>query len=780
MLKYTIYAIIIFLISSLSLRAQSANEVSGQVLDAESSEPVSFAQVALYEPGNDTPVTGGVTDESGNFALEAKAGEYTLEIVFVGYQEKRIKNINLEDGSARLKDILIEAKTERLDEVVVEADEVPQPVSTDLEGMSIRPDQTISNIGGTLLDVLRNSPSVSVSQDGTVTLRGSNNTNILIDGRNSALASDLEQIPASAIESIKIVNNPNARYDAEGEGGVINIKLKQDEDLGDSGSVQGTFGSRGRTNASLRLNKKAERYSVFGGYSYRSWPSVGYSSTNRLTFDDDERLEQFADRERDDSEHTLNLGGDYFIGKNKLSYEGTFNMENESNFENNRTQLFDINSDDLLLQYTRNNNETEENYTLDNALIYERIFDNPEREFRALVSRSVRDQLENQMIDIYSGTINPDLETPSGRERASNDELRRVTIVQADYVHPLAEGKIEAGYKSTFRYFDNDYLYERRDMNTGTWINQDDVSNRFLYQDQIHAAYAIYSTSLNDVDISMGARLEQTMVDTRLYDTDEENEQNYLNLFPSFQALYNLSEKHDVKFTYSRRIDRPNGWRLNPFPDVADSLNIRIGNPNLQPEFIQSLELGHMAQFEKADLTTNLFYRRVNGQVDYIVFIEDGISYRQPTNLNTSTTYGVELINTTQLTDWWSLNASYSLFRIEVDGTNLDNSFTNAGISWNAKLNTDFKLPYEVNLQFTANYDAPEIEAQGRDLARYYLDMSLQRPIFDEKGSVSLSLRDVFDTWRFAGENAGSDFVQTFEYKRETRILLLSMRYSLF
>jgi outer membrane receptor protein involved in Fe transport len=780
MLRLSAYILFLLLICQIPLYAQSTYNISGTVLDAESQEAIPFAQVALYPNGEEAPATGGITDENGFFSLQAENGKYTLEINFVGYQDKKAKAIEVSGGPVNLDRVFIQPKTERLEEVVVEAEEVSQPVTTDLEGLNIRPDQTISNIGGSLLDVLRNTPSVNVGQDGSVTLRGSNNTNILIDGRNSALTTDLEQIPASAIEAIKIVNNPNAKYDAEGEGGVINIKLKQEKDIGSSGRVQGTFGSRMRTNASLRLNQKAERYSVFGGYSYRSWPSVGYSSTERFTFDDDERLDQYADRERNDSEHTFNLGGDYYLGNNKLSYEGTFNMENESDFESNRTRVFDTNTEDILLQYIRNNRETEENYTYDNALIYERIFDNPDREFRALVSRSVRDQSEQQRINIFNGTINPVGESPNGRERASNDELRRTTIIQADYVHPLSNGKLEAGYKSTFRYFDNDYLYERLNPASGNWVNQEDVSNRFLYQDQIHAAYAIYSTTVDRFDLSAGARLEQTLVDTRLFNTGEENEQNYLNLFPSVQALYDLNEKHDIKFTYSRRIDRPGGWRLNPFPDIADSLNIRIGNPNLQPEFIQSLELGHMASFERADLTTNFFYRRVKGQVDYVVFIEDGISYRQPTNLNTSVTYGFEIINTTQLTDWWSVNASYSLFQIEVDGTNLGSDFTNNGISWNAKFNTDFKLPYDVDLQLTGNYTAPEIEAQGRDLARYYIDVSLQRPLFDDKGNISLSLRDIFDTRIFAGRNFGPDFSQSFEYKRETRILLLSMRYNLF
>ncbi len=625
---------------------------------------------------------------------------------------------------------------------------------------------------------MRNTPSVNVGQDGTVTIRGSSSTNVLIDGRNSVLASDLEQIPASAIEQVKIVNNPNAKYDAEGAGGVINIQLKRGQESGTNGKAELTVGTRYRLNSNLRLNHKSENYNVYGGYSYRRWPSVGFSRTTRITNLDNERLEQFNDRERNDNEHTVNIGGDYFFGKNKISYEGAFNLEEESDFEDNKTQVFNRLNEDIILQYNRQNRETEENYALDNALIYERLFDEEGKEFRAVASHSYRDQLENQRIRVFNGTINPVNEDPTGRERAENDEFRQTSILQADYVQPLGEGKLEAGYKSTFRSFDNDYVYEVQDRSTGEWVNQEGVSNRFLYQDQIHALYAIYSRSFDDFDLSVGSRLEQTFVDTKLYNTGEENEQQYLNLFPSLQALYNLDDKNAVKLTYSRRIDRPNGWRLNPFPDIADSLNVRLGNPNLQPEFIHSMELGHMISFNRADITSNVFFRHVDGQVDYIVRIEDGISYRQPANLNTSMTYGFELIGTAQITEWWSFNGSYSIFRTEVDGTNLGADFTNAGYSWNAKVTTDVNLPYGVDFQLTGNYTAPEIEAQGRDLARYYIDMSLQRSFLQDKANVSVSFRDIFDTRNFAGENFGENFTQDFEYKRESQILLVTLGYS--
>lgn len=771
---HKLFLILPLLFISLIARSQSSFTISGEIID-EGNDPVPFAQVALYQPEGESPITGAITKEDGTFQITANQGTYNLQISYLGYQNKRL-DVAVEDAPVRLGVVEIEPSAKELDEVVIEQERIRQPISTDLEGINIDPEQTISNIGGSVLDVLRNTPSVSVDQDGNVSIRGSSGTNVLIDGRNSTLASDLEQIPASAVKKIKIVNNPNAKYDAEGTGGVINIELKKGEDKGTNGKIDGTLGTRYRLNGNLRLNHRSDRFNVFGGYSYRNWPRVGFIRAERITYDDDQRLEQFGDRTRNDSEHTLNYGADYYFGKSKISYEGAFNVEYEEDLEQNQTQIFDRSDNSLILQYLRENTETEDNHSLDNALIYERIFENSDREFKAVFSHSFRNQLENQDIDVFSGVIEKE-GNPTGRERSRNDELNQTTIVQVDYAQPFAQGRIEAGYKSTFRSLDTDYDYEILNQGENIWINQEDISNRFRYKDQVHAAYLIYSRKFDNFEVALGSRLEQTFVDTKLYTTGEENEQNYLNLFPSLQSKYQLDEKNSLKFTYSRRIDRPGSWWLNPFPDISDSLNVRIGNPNLQPEFIHSLELGHMVNFDVANITTNFFYRHVDGQVDYIVNIEDGISYRQPTNLLTSETYGLEIINTTQIFKWWNLNASYSIFQSNVDGSNLDDSFTNDGLSWNAKLTTDFSLPYDIDLQLTGNYTAPEIEAQGRDLARYYLDVSLQKPLLDDKADISVSFRDIFDTRNFRGENFGNDFLQTFEYKRESRIILVSAGY---
>lgn len=785
-MKYILISILtIFLIHPVF--AQNAN-VKGTISDPDSGRVIPFAQVAFYQSDSQSPVTGATTDESGSFNISIKPGDYRMVVSFVGYQDSEQK-ITVPENGLNVGEIELSVKEEVMEEVLVEGNEVRRPVMTTMEGMEIKPDETIANVGGTLLDILRNTPSVNVSDDGSVSLRGSGSTNVLIDGRNSALATDLEQIPASAIATIEIINNPNAKYDASADGGVINIKLKRGEELGTNARAELTMGTRMRTNASVNLSQRTTKYAVYGGYSYRKWPRVGSRQTERRsTFDgEDELFRQEQDSRNEDTEHTVNYGGDYFWGQNKLSVEGVFNTESESDFQSSRAFIQNLDTDEFLTRYVRNNNETEENYTYDNALLYERDFDGKDKYFRALGSVSIRDQVENQKIDIYNNTLEAEGRDPNRIEGSTTDEFRNTSVIQVDYATPVLGGLIETGYKSIFRKFDNDYKYGLGDPQSENFQSYDSISNRFIYQDQIHALYAIYSDSIPNFNYAVGLRAEQTLLENELLNVenslvaveDLNNNQRYLDFFPSVQLAYHVNDHHILKSTYSRRIDRPNGWSLNPFPDFADSLNVRVGAPNLQPEYINSFELGHMYQKGGFTLTTNAFYRRINGQVDWIVRVEDGISFRGPQNLNTADLYGVEFINTTELADWWNLNASYSIFESRIDGTNLDESFTNRGLSWYAKVTTDLSLPLGINLQFTGNYFAPEIEAQGRDLARYYVDGSLQRYFLNKQLSISASFRDLFDTRNFRGENFGPEFEQTFTRKRETQIILLTASFNL-
>lgn len=779
-LTYILTISILWLLSFTAGFAQSDSKlftIKGEVVDETSSEPVPFLQVALFEEGKSAPQTSSTTDSEGEFILKAGKGKYSIKFFMIGYEDKEISDLEV-DKNLNLRKVTLVNESQELQEVVVQG--TRQMMSTNVEGLTINPDQNLLNIGGTLLDILRNTPSIRVGDDGSVSLRGSTGTNVLINGRNSSLTQNLDRIPASAIEQIKVINNPNARYDAEAAAGIIDVILKQGDDLGTNGGIDAVYGTRGRMSAGAQINHRAIKYNVYAGYNFRRWRDVGRRSLEREVFEEKEFLQQETATQRENTGHNFNYGADYYFGNNILSYEGIYSSSLDQQVNTLHSKLSEVPSDQLLLEYVRRNNEWETDDGFDNAFIYERSFDDKERSFKVSATQSYTNQYKTQNIDIFRDASTPDPSGLDDQEKAVTDEKRFNYIFQADYVHPLPENmKLEAGLKSNLRNFEYDYDYSRLNESGLDFIEDPAISNRFDYKDRIHAAHMIMSRAWEKLDVVAGLRGEYTTFSTYLYNTDHRARQQYFNLFPSLQALYNFTEQQGVKFTYSRRIERPTAWRLNPFPDITDSLNVRRGNPNLQPEMIHSLELGHLYEGPKAGFTTNLFYRHTSGQLDYLTFIEDGISYSQPENLNNAQAYGVEVIGSADLMPWWSVSSSFTGFRIKVDGSNLGEEFVNQGYAFNTKANADFKLPHDFTFQMVFNYDSPEIEAQGRDLSQYFLDLSMRKGFFDNKASLSLSLRDVFDTRRFAGNSLTNTFSQTFYAKRETRILLLSARYNL-
>ena len=767
---------LIFIFSGFIITSvQAQYQISGSIVDGETGDPVPFANVALYPNDEESVLQGSISNANGKFTLQdVPEGEYDLEIKFVGYRAFRMKDLQT-TKPVELGTIEMNPAVQELDEVVVEGKAVSKPVETTLEGMVIRPEQNLSNLGGSALDVLRNTPSVIVGQDGGITIRGSNSPNILINGRNSAIASDLAQLPASAIKNINIITNPSAKYDAEGTGGVINIQLKKGNQQGTHGKMELTLGNRYRVNGSARVNRQGEKTNVFGGYNYRRSPGIARSSVIRETFGDDpQTLRQERDIDRFEESHTINYGLDYYFPNSTLSYEGVMEIEGENDSEVTTSRITNAQGNQLLYN-VRDNQETEENFTIDNALIYQRQYQRKGQDLRLSISHSYR--IDNETQDATTTSLD-EAEIDPSRQRATDDGQRHVAVGQFDYTRPFDnDNKLEVGAKTILRSSDSDFTFEDLNPATEEWVNDLDVSNRFLYGEQVYAAYGIYSQTLGNWELSAGSRVEYTRIDTELATTGEENDQRYLDIFPSAKALYNLSDKHTFKFTYSRRIDRPSSWRLNPFPDIADTLNVRLGNPALRPEYIQSLELGHKMTLPRTDLTSNLFYRRTNGLVDWLVTVDDnGVSTRRPENLASGTVYGLELITTSQINEWWDINGSVSFFQAIIDGTNLDDDFTNEAFVWNAKFTSSFALPADINMQLVGNYEAPEAEAQGFDDARYYADLSFQRKF--KKSQVSLSIRDIFNTYQFGSEALTDEFRQYFVYKRDSRQVFVTYSYT--
>lgn len=770
----TRFFLLLALLTGFSAQGQQLFSVTGKLVENTTQNPVPFANIAVYsEKGL---IGGASSDLEGNFTLQKLApGVYTFEIQVIGYQTKKLDNIKVQQD-LNLGTLTLAESTTVLNEVVVKGEAIRKPVEMTAEGMTINPNQNISNTGGSALDVLRNTPSINVDAEGSISLRGSSSTNILINGRNSSISANLDQIPASAIKSIKIVNNPGAKYDADAKGGIINIELKKGDDLGMHGNAEFTAGTAGRYNGAVQLSHQTLRYNVYGGYDIQRPVRPSSANVFRESFGDNpQTLRQNATFDRSSLNQNIKIGGDYFLGKNQFTYEGVLGNGKDEDLENRTSNIVDNNGEENIL---RNNRETENGFSYDNALIYERSFENEEQSLKIVASNSARNNTEKQMVET-DRLINNVLEEGID-QRSATREVRNISVFQVDYVQPFQHNnKLETGYKNVIRMFDNDFNFENFDNTNGNWVEDNTVSNRFKYQEVVYAAYASYAQKFERFSFALGSRLELTNIQTRLFNTNQRNTQQYANFFPSANFQYKLNKKQELRFTYSKRIDRPGGGRLNPFPDIADSLNIRSGNPDLRPEYIQSFELGQQLTLGRLDLTTTIFYRYTTGIIDNIVRLQDGIAYSRPENLNDGYDIGFEMIAVSPLTAWLNVNLGYSLFQRTVDGANVSAEFVNSNFAWNTKAVADFTLPASFKFQITGNYESPEIEAQGTDVARYNIDLSMSKSIKDGKAKISLSARDVFNTLRYGGTSFADSFRQERSVKPQSRIFLVSLGFKI-
>ena len=770
---------VVFNAVGLFLLAQSPG-LEGKIIDQSTGELMPFANVIITLPDQEKIIAGVTTNEEGKFLFnDIDEGSYELKVNFMGYEEYT-RAIEITPGKRNIGSINMVPKTTALEEVVIEDD--PKLFTPTMDGLSVDPKQNIAQLGGSVLDVLQNVPSVRVGQDGSISLRGASSTNVLINGRNSALSGSLETIAASAVDEIVINHNPGAKYDAQGQGGLVDIKLKQGTDeseLGLSGRASITYGNRGRYNGSVGLTNEWKKIKVFGSYDRRGDYDGETGFTNRNNYE-----AGVITRQRDHSggfenSNSINSGISFYPNKkNVFDYSLVIGFEDENQYNNIYNRQFNVN-EELQRSTYRRSDEVEDEFTLENALSWTYNFDKEGASLMIQGTRSSNEEIQNEIYRAYN-YLNEDLDSPLSQQRAETDAASSVTVGQIDLVYPFtSKSNLEAGLKTTIRNIDNDFVLETFNESTDEYETNLEATNHFLYDEQVYAAYASFKTLLDKWEYYGGLRAEQTMVDTRLVRTNETNDQRYLSFFPSAKVLYWLDEKNSIRATYSRRIDRPRSYHLNPFVDVSDSLNIFKGNPNMKPEFISSFELGHNVDFKEFSLTSTIFYRYIKNQRDWVTrSSSEGYAFRGPANLDYGNNLGLEVITIGDITDWWEINASIMVFYADIAGQIDGIDYSNSNITTNAQFNSNFLLPWQTKAQLTFEYEGPEAEAQGTEKANYNFDFGLRKDVFKEAGYVSFNVRDIFNTRRRREQSSGPGFEQELESNWQSRVFQVGLGYN--
>lgn len=718
--------------------------IEGTVEDVDGN-PIPGATVSVLR--GDELLTGVAASSDGTFSLELPSGEYLLRITFVSYDAFEME-IELEpDTRLELGNITLQETTHQLGEVIVESPTAD--VEMRFDRRIYRADADIEAMGGTALDLIDNIPSLETDIEGNISLRGSDNVRVLINGRSSSLLSGgteaLAALPAESIDRVEVIPNPSARYQAEGDAGVINIILKRNRVAGLNGSVLARTGTPADHRASTNLNFMTNNINWFTNFGLRYWNRPSESSRfQRFESPDTSYLyNQMQERMRSEWRGDIRAGAEIFLGeRNTLIPSVSFRMRDRSNSSDTFYRDMDL-GETLLREVIREEDASEDRMDMEFDLAFERTFADDNRLLKMDIRIDHRPEWE-------SGNLFEENRTDSqllGIQRTDIREERTRIQLNADYVHPVGERfEIEAGGRSSFQWVDNRYLVE--EQQSGQWVPLDQFNLDFDYYRNVNAIYGILSGSFGDFSVQTGLRAEQTLIDTEVLGTGQISNQNYFDLFPSLFVGYEINQRNTVQMSYSRRFTRPRMRSILPFSNFRDSRNIFTGNPELNPVYANSYEISYLRFWNSGSVSTSLYHRHRTGVIETITDVgEGGATRRTPFNLSSQQNWGGEIaVNQNMFGRAVRLRGSMNLFASETEGFLNNQQFERSTTAAFGRLRIQWRITDGLNLQTTYMYSGPRSTTQGRRDATYHVNSAISKNLWDGKATLSLNAFDLLDS----------------------------------
>lgn len=775
--------------------------ISGKVLDEFNGMPLEYATIIFTSNGNIDEVFGGVTNDKGDFNITLKQGDYNVKVEFIGYTSLTISKKHFFKDTS-FGTISLSENTQGLSEVIVTSEK--KHVSTKFDKKIYNVSKDLTTQGSNALEALNNVPSVNVSVDGSVMLRGSSDVRILVNGKPSGLVGissnkALERLSVNSIEAIEVITNPSARYDAEGVSGIINIILKKGRVQGFNGSVQSTVGNPVNYGLSANINYRKEKMNVFasGSYGYVKTPGEGFANTTY--FNEDGTILAFLDeestKERGGHNFTFSLGSDYYINDtNTITFMGLVTKENNDNVGSLWFDTFDEQYN-LLHTRLRTETETEQDASNEFLLTYESFFNDDEEHILTVSAKydSNKEDEHSLYKDVFIvGT------GENALDKAITLETQNNLLLQVDYIFPFSEkGKIEAGYKSNFRNVNSTFTVEEFDYDANSWNVNTNLSSELDYKEDIHAIYGQYANTFNKFNLFAGARVEALDIDYFAENTFFNK--NYINLFPTLHLGYILSETAELKTSYSKRIKRPGFRDLSPFSSYTNDINLSSGNPNLNPMFTNAFELGYIKSLGNLNLNTTTYFQCSTDLIQDVTtqtgsFTEDGIPIwiTKPFNIGTEKRYGFEVSSFYKPNSWFQINADVNVFGYNQKGSyeNIIEDADNTGSfvevtemvdfsssSWFARIAPKFKFPKDFQVQIRMIYNGAFKESNSNKKSVFVTNVAINKELFDGKGSLNLSVSDLFNSRVNKSENFNANSVSYEEYQDSKRQINLVFSY---
>lgn len=796
--------LILFFFCPIILLAQQGS-LKVLVVEESNQEPILGASVALLDLKTNTQVKGRQTGNDGTALLEAiKPGKYSLKISYVGLLDYFNEVTVTANKTTDLGTIALMEAGNQLSEIVVTGKVQGLQLGIDKKVFDVA--QSMVSVGGTAQDLLGNVPTLQVDSDGSVSLRGSS-VRILIDGKESAMAGSdvnklLQSLPADAVSKVEIITNPSAKYDAEGQSGIINIILKKNIRTGFNGVVNASVGNYDNYNAGVSVNYRNEKFNYFGSYNYRNGRNVGEGGVrtieliNGVQVDTSAITESLSESFRKGINNSFRLGTDYYATeKTTLSLGANISFRDNNRGEDIIYTYY--NRPSFGNQSPRTSRQKEKDFGYDVTFDYRRLLNREGEEITANVTYgNDKEDGTNEFIQTF------DIPTlADSRRYNTTSERGKNWNFQLDYLLPLGENhKFEAGYRGIIRNGDESQYSER--LVNGSFVPDYNVTNDFDMTSGVHAIYANYQRKLSQrIGMQFGLRAEDAYLNSTIesFDPDRialgtnivEGKLDYFRIYPSLFLTYDVNKEGDkVQLSYSRRVQRPRGWQVNPFVDVSDETNFRQGNPNLLPEDIHAAELSFAKFYTKWNFITTAYFRRVNDVTQPFQYDENdpiaaiylgdntNATFMRWENVGSRNNAGFELVSKVNVFNWWDWTVNGNAFYFKVNPNPRYDVSETDGFSWNGNLTTNVKFTQGTSLQVRGDYRAPMNTLQGKMKSMSGVDVAIKQNILKGKGSLMFNVRDLFNTRRFGGESYLPARYSDFYHRWSKRTFTLAFTYS--
>lgn len=756
--------------------------ISGKILDQSSSTPMEYVTVVLFSVSDSSMVSGTITDADGKFTISGISfGDYYLEINFLGFEKKTIPQIviNRDNSKITLPDISLAPVSTALNEVNVTGEKAKIEYLIDKRIVNV--DKNISAQGGNAIDALENTPSVQVDAEGNLTLRGSSDYVVLVDGKPSIIGGSnaLKQIPADNIAQIEVITNPSAKYDVDGQAGIINVILKKDKMQGLSGNVNVSASTSDRTNASALINYRKKKFNYFVGVDFADNVYKSDISTLNLTIypDRNQYITENINQYYNNDNLAFKGGFDFDLNeKQSFSFSGSVGRQGYDQGNNARYHRWDNLALDAY-NTSRNVVDITGDVLSFTADYHYNIGDNHSLSVSAYYSSW--DGLDDNLLAENLADASYNTGDISMQLNHIKDNWNYQFRANIDYVQPLKTGKFEAGAQYRYEYRYEGFTFKNYDVPTSTWIKSDMYSYELNYMNAIYSGYAMFSGKLIGVDYQVGVRSEYF---ARNIDIDTEGEPlefNKFMLYPSVHFSKSINEKHQFQLSYGRRINRPQPWLLNNTPSYIDPYNVFMGDPNLKFEYADAFEFNYRVVFKKVTLSTQTYYRyTTNSFTELRLLGNDGVMTHKLTNADSQIAFGVEQGIDVNIFKWWQLNTNANVYnytlKTNVTGSELKQQVT----TWDARVNSNFNLKKGTRIQATGYYRAPSVDAMGENSGFFVCNFAVNQSFMKGKLRAGLSAENILNTIKFDYSVANEQFNNKYTIHADGPIFVASLNYT--